>query len=335
MDYAAYSSAGRGNFFTLMKPEDEYLHVPPADARSDFTETNMFGFNIPEAGIDCLIYFWHHAVLKSTTGGIMCWQGVKTHHIECECFDYQNYMPLPQNPMDCSYPCGVTVKMIKPLEEFHVTYDNPALGNHLDLHLKAVMPPACRYNGGHLTQAMKTSGELVLRGKRYKIDGFHSRDHSWGEHRSEKLQDIPPLAWLVGVIDDSFAFHSLAFDSRRFHPEWQGLYAGLDDSSNSLWGYVRDGDKTIGVIGAEQRTYRGENGVVPVGIDLILKGNNGKSYEITGRLAAMTPLAPWPNMNAHFVLMKWQYGNRIGWGDVQEVIYGEAYRRLITATQSK
>jgi hypothetical protein len=329
VEYQAYASATREKFFSVMKPEDEFLHTPPADARCDFTETNMFGFNIPEAGIDCLIYFWHHAVLKTTTGGIMCWQGEKSHHIECECFDYRNYMPLPRDSMDCSYPCGVSVKMLKPLEEFQISYENPELENRLDLHLKSIMPPACRYNGGHLTQAMKTSGELELRGTRYKIDGFHSRDHSWGEHRSERLQNLPALSWLVGIVDSSFAFHSLAFDSRRFHPEWQDLYPGIDDKNNCLWGYVRDGNETIGVIGAEQRTYRGANGVTPVGIDLVLKGNNGKHYELEGRLAAMTPLSPWPNMHAHFVLMRWKLGGRVGWGDVQEVIYGEAYRKLI------
>jgi hypothetical protein len=329
LEYQAYGSAGRDNYFSVMRPEDEYLHVPPSTAQYNFTETNMFGFNIPEEGIDCLIYFWHHAALKTTTGGIMCWQGVKTHHMECEAFDYQNYMPMPEDSMNASYPCNVTVKMLKPLEAFQVTYDNPSLGNHLELHLQAAMPPACRYNGGHITQAMKTSGELMLRGRRFKIDGFHSRDHSWGEHRSEALQSIPPLSWLVGVVDESFAFHSLAFDSRRRHPEWAGLYPGIDDKTNSLWGYVCDGRETIGVVRADQYTYRGENGVTPIGIDLVLHGSNGRSYEITGRLAAMTPLSPWPNMHAHFVLMKWQYGHRIGWGDVQEVMYGEAFRRLI------
>ncbi|HKT74974.1 MAG TPA: hypothetical protein VJQ47_18950 [Steroidobacteraceae bacterium] len=329
VDFQAYGSSGRDRYFSVMKPEDEYLHRPPSGARCNFTETNMFGFNIPGEGIDCLIYFWHHAVLGTTTGGIMCWQGVKRHHMECEAFDYQNYMPLPADSMDASYPCNVTVKMLKPLEAFHVTYQNASLGNRLDLHLQAAMPPACRYNGGHITQAMKTSGELVLRGKRYEIDGFHSRDHSWGEHRSEALQDIPPLSWLVGVVDESFAFHCLAFDSRRHHPEWGMLYPGIDDRNNVLWGYVRDDGETHGIIGADQRTHRGPDGVTPVGVDLILRASNGKSYEIAGRHAAMTPLAPWPNMHAHFVLMKWEYANRTGWGDVQEVIYGEAFRRLI------
>ena len=329
MEYQAYRSVGRDNYFSVMKPEDESLHAPPSSARYDFTETNMFGFNIPEAGIDCLIYFWHHAVLKTTTGGIMCWQGTKTHHMECECFDYRNYMPLPLDTMDASYPCGVTVKMVKALEKFHVTYHNDSLDNHLDLHLTAVMPPACRYNGGHLTQAMKTGGELTLRGKRYAIDGFHSRDHSWGEHRNEQPQDIPPLSWLVGVVDESFAFHSLAFDSRHRHPEWKDLYHGVDDGTNVLWGYVRDRGETVGVIAAEQFTHRGPNGVTPVGIDLMLKGSNGVTYEISGRTTAITPLNPWPNMNCHFVLMKWEYKGRVGWGDVQEVMYGEAFRRLI------
>jgi len=329
VEYQAYPSVGRDHYFSVMKPQDEYLHAPPPSARYDYTETNMFGFNIPHAGIDCLIYFWHHAVLKTTTGGIMCWQGTKTHAMECECFDYRNYMPLPADTMDATYPCGVSVKMEKPMEAFHVTYHNDALDNHLDLDLTAVMPPACRYNGGHLTQAMKTTGELILRGKRYPIDGFHSRDHSWGEHRTEQLQDIPPLSWLVGVVDETFAFHCLAFDSRRRHPEWNGLYAGIDDTTNVLWGYVRDRGETVGVVAAEQFTHRGANGVTPVGIELLLTASNGKRYAIRGTTAAMTPLNPWPNMNCHFVLMKWEHDGRVGWGDVQEVMYGEAFRRLI------
>jgi hypothetical protein len=36
----------------------------------------------------------------------------------------------------------------------------------------------------------------------------------------------------------------------------------------------------------------------------------------------------WPNMSANFVLFEWEYEGRKAYGDIQMVIYRDAYRML-------
>nr|WP_087572943.1 hypothetical protein [Sphingomonas sp. CDS-1] len=328
--YQNYSAEGRENHFSVMRPEEEWIQPVPEGAHYEWTETSMFGFNIPEHGIDCIIYYWHHPALSVTYGGLIIWRGQNSNQVACDYSDYRSVMPLPDDITNCTYANGVTVKMIKPLEEFHITFDDPVYETSLDLRLKAIMPPACRYNGGHITQAMKTSGELVLSGERFKIDGYHTRDRSWNEARSEVIRKTPPLNWTVGVFDDDFAFHHCSFDNRRYHPEWGDRFPGNGDDNNCLWGYIYENGETHGVAHVDQQTTRGPDGIAPMAVRTVITATNGRDYVITGKAISSTPVMAWPNMAAHFVLFEWECEGRKakGHGDIQMVIYRDAYRMM-------
>jgi len=164
-----YKIRESGKFFSEMRPEQERLQPVPWNVHYEWDETSMFGFNIPEHGIDCIIYYWHHPTMKTVYGGIMIWQGLNENQLSCAYSDYRLAMPMPLDITDCTYANGVRVKMIEPMKEFDISFDDEARNTHLRLKLKAIMPPACRYNNNHITQAMKTSGELVLNGKRFSI----------------------------------------------------------------------------------------------------------------------------------------------------------------------
>lgn len=326
MEYQNYGIAKGDNFFSTMKPEEEHIRPVPEGVHYEWTETSMFGFNIPEHDIDCIIYFWHHPALKVTTGGLIIWQGKNINQVECEYADYRMAMPMPEDHTNCTYANGVTVKMLKPLEEFEVSFSDKARNTHLRLHLKAIMPPACRHNGGHITQAMKTSGELVLNGKKYTIDGFHSRDRSWNECRSEALMPLPAISWTVGIVDESFAFHYLAFDNPKYHPDWHGKVAELDTTCQ--WGYVFDNGELLGVTSTDLHTEVDEK-LFPLRVTNTLTATNGKQYRLTGTAGATTATMAWHNMAAHFALMKWEVeGKGIAYGDLQRCIWRDAWRAM-------
>lgn len=327
-----YAAEGRDAMFSTMLPEHEKLQPVPGDAHYEWTETSMFGFNIPEHGIDCIIYYWHHPTQRTVFGGITIWRGLNDNQIETAYSDYRLAMPMPDDITDCTYANGVTIRMIRPCEEFAISFDDPAQNTHLRLHLSAIMPAACRYNGGHITQAMRTKGELILRGERFAIDGFHTRDRSWGEARSEAHRDIPPVNWTVGIFGEDLAFHHLSFDNRRHRPEWGERFAAHGDTNNMIWGYVWDGGEIHGVRAVDQKTDYAANPFRPERVQSVISASNGRDYVITGQRIASTQVQCWPNMSGNFALMEWQHEGRIGHGDIQMCTWAEAYtfyRRLL------
>lgn len=324
-----YGTEGREQFFSEMRADQEKLQPVPWNAHHEWDETSMFGFNIPEHGIDCIIYYWHHPAMKTVYGGIMIWQGLNENPLSCAYSDYRLAMPMPDDITDCTYANGVTVKMIEPMKEFDVSFHDEARNTHLTLNLKAIMPVACRYNNNHLTQAMKTSGELILNGQPYVIDGYHSRDRSWNEYRVESHLPIPPVNWCVGVLDESFAFHYVAHDSRKHRPEWGDHFPSHGNENTLLWGYVWDDGELHGVTAIDQKTTYAWDPFRSEIVETLLTASNGKTYPITGRQIAATQIQCWPNMSGAFSLMAWECeGKGTAYGDVQMCCWTEAHKLM-------
>jgi hypothetical protein len=316
-------SAAQPDPFKSVRPEDELLHQLAPDAQFGATETSYFGFNIPEERINGEIYVWFHPALGVVSGGVWFYQGHKKWHLGAEYHDYRLYMPIPKDISSYELPNGLRIKVIEPLKSLELQFEDKFRKTRLDLRLDGIMPPAGRGNGGHLTQAMRTKGELTLRGKKYKIDGFTSRDRSWGESRSEAPQAIPPLSWMVGVFDADFAVHATAFDSRELHPEWAGLYSAPKEGENLLWGYVWREGQLLGVSRAKTLVHTESDGITPRAVDLDLVDVTGREYAVRGTIEARCPWMSWQNLHTFFCQTRWECDGRIGWGDTQNVVYGD------------
>lgn len=75
--YIAQNSAIGGGITAA----DELLH-PEANravAADSATETQYLGFFVPSARIHALCYLWHHPTLKTVTGGLYVWKGIKRY----------------------------------------------------------------------------------------------------------------------------------------------------------------------------------------------------------------------------------------------------------------
>lgn len=127
-------------------------------------------------------------------------------------------MPLPDDMTNCTYANGITVRMIRPLEELQISFDELSSSTSLNLTITAIMPSAFRPISGHFTQAVRTSGELVLRARPYRIDGLSTRDRAWGDPRPERIIDVPAVGWRVMAFSDDLAFHDLSFESPELNP---------------------------------------------------------------------------------------------------------------------
>ncbi len=314
---------------------DDLLHREMNSQVSDpsLTETQFLGFSVPEAGIHALNYLWVHPNLELLTGGAWVWQGVKRSQLSAELFDMRQFMedePIRKGDLaDYELPMGYRVKVLQPLEKIHIAYDDPVRNNAFDVTLTAIMPPAMIASGKHFDQAMRTEGEVVLRGRRHQVDGYTVRDRSWAEIRPEDPRPVPPIHWVTGVFSDDFAFHMMGVDDPSTGPPWQEAFpdAGAMSAMNRGWIW-RDGELT-GLESTCLATRWNLDTGYPVGHTLRITDTNGRELSLTGTITASCSWAPWSNANMLISLCRWECEGRTGWGDSQTATWTDFVHRCL------
>ncbi|WAL64318.1 hypothetical protein ORV05_25565 [Amycolatopsis cynarae] len=305
--------------------EDEKLHRELNRTLTDpaLTETQFLGFSVPEARIHSLCYAWAHPTLRTITGGVWAWQGVKRTALASELFDMRQYMdftPFEDGDFtDLRLPSGYRVECLKPLEKFRMTYDDPARGNAFDVTLTAIMPPAVLPSGRHLDQAMRAEGKLLLRGKSYDVNGYTVRDRSWGENRTEEPRMAPPVHWLTGVFGDDFAFHMMGIEHPSSDPVWRDVYPvddAMAEATNRGWVWV--GGELRSVEKASVRTRWDVSTGYPLAHEVRMTDSAGREYRLSGEITASNNWSAWSNAFFGISLARWDdHEGRTGWGDSQ------------------
>lgn len=305
-------------------PEDDDLHPDQnaAVTHHALSETQYFGFNVPEHDIDAFGYFWHHPRLGVVTGGAMVWQGKKGWQTSAELFDIRAFMPdtvvaggLSSYQLENSY----AVEVIEPLKSMRIRYRDDARRNAFDVRFEAVSPPAMRATNRHFEQVLRTSGTLTLRGKDYAVDGYNIRDRSWAEARQEVPIASPPIAWSTGVFGDDLAFNCACSEDPAGPVSWRGLYPEADLAHALRGGWVlRDGE-TQPIVAAHSLVTRDPVYLQPQAITLAVETADARSYLLRGQVTATLTMSVWPNAVAPICLTRWTCGDRIGWGDIQEI----------------
>ena len=309
-----------------IEPEDDLLHPASFKGVTDdsATETQYFGFSVPEANIHALTYCWWHPNLKVVTGGIFAFQGVKETTIHAELCDWRTFMSdkaLAKDLHEFRFDNGYGVKIIEANKKFHITYDSAPEGNHVDITAEAVLPAVMFGDGNHFEQTMRMRGKLVLRGKEYKVDCYSVRDRSWGKPRPETLMPLPPTSWMVGTFSDDFSFNCTVFDHASGQPERNGQMVMADDQAlNGGWVY-RNG-KVGRIVHATKRVYRGAGSTVCSGIDLEFTDEHGREFKMKGTLNSSCPISAWNNVWMVINLMRWECDGLVGYGDNQEAFWG-------------
>ena len=77
----------------------KHRRAQAANPAHDFTasETNYFGFNIPEHGINAEVYLWAHPRFGVTAGGVFIYQGMKRQALAADYHNYFAYQPMPKS----------------------------------------------------------------------------------------------------------------------------------------------------------------------------------------------------------------------------------------------
>jgi hypothetical protein len=313
--------------FGTYSVSDERLHrsLWPSKPHYALSETQYLSFSIPEQRIHAFLHFWYHPNLKTICGGAVVFQGLRPVHLGVELYDYRAYMGdsvFAQDLDAFTFDNSYSVEMIEPGKQFRVRYDDPARHNRFNVLLTAVSEPMMWPDNRHFEQVMRTTGELVLRGKRHTVDGYSIRDRSWGEARMEVVMPGPSNSWAVGTFDQDFAFLATGTD----HPDAQPLWAGKYDravTKSLAFGWVIHQGKRSPVIECRKRIHYDRITMMPTGIDMELTTGDGGNFRLEGTSVAGTPLPLWPNVRVPVCLIRWRYVERIGWGELQDAQWND------------
>jgi len=310
-----------GQPFSTIEAQDEYLHAASATGHFAATETSYFGFSVPDACLNGEVYVWFHPRLQVMSASVYIWTGNRSSTLACEYVNHYHYLPFPSGDIDhySIDPIGLEIRVVEPLKTIDLRFEDIERAVSFDLTLDAIMPPAGRPGGFHFTQAMKARGQLNLFGKTYEIDGFSSRDRSWGQDRHETARIGPPLDWMVGVFGKDLAFHVLSYEDPKRTPQWVSRYGADDNAKPFVWGYLHKEGRTLPVTSCSSIVAREADGLTPSKVQMLIEDSEGSSYEIKGNVNARMPWQTWQNMNVHFCQMRWECDGRVGWGDLQDI----------------
>jgi len=314
------SNLGKG--FGTHESEDEYFHGTggPGDT---LTETWFWNFHVPEAAINCFAYCWVHPNLKVVSGGLFIYKGHKESHLQCELFEYREYMAADflGNGSDIRLPNSFRAQVVTPLQHVHLTFDDAARKTSVDVQLEAIGDPIMRANNKHFEQVMRATGTLVLRGETYKVDCLPVRDRSWGEQRPESHNPSPPYTWVTGTFGVDLAFNVGSHDDPDRKPDWIEIMPAPKRIFNDGW-VVRNGRQRR-IVRSTKLTKRDGVRRAPVTHDYEFEDDQGEVYHITGRVIAQVPHSGWANATCHCGLVEWNWDDRKGYGETQEVQWND------------
>jgi hypothetical protein len=298
---------------------DEFLHGT-GPAGDSLTETWYWGFNVPEAKINCFAYCWVHPNLGVVSSGLMIYQGIKHRHLAAELFDYHTYLSMQAvgDGGDIRVPGGMRVQVIEPLRRSRMTFADPTRETELEILMTAVGEPIMRANSKHFEQIMHTTGSLRLRGTRYRVDSHTVRDRSWGELRPEGNVPAPPYTWVTGVFDDgAIGFTVGALDNPGEVPQRIGG-VNVSEADNVTDAWLRRDGRNLRIVKVHRRTEREIETLRPVRHFLDMEDSEGRRHRASGEIVASMPHSGWHNMNCHIALVRWEMNGSVGWGESQD-----------------
>lgn len=314
--------------FAGISAKDELLHPEAfADVKADSaTETQYLGFSVPEANIHALCYTWHHHNLKSVTGGLYVWQGIKHYMPAAELCDVRAFMSdraLANNLHEYRLDNGYGVRVVEPLKTLHMTYEDAARHNAVDLEYTALAEPVMFGDGKHFEQPMRVRGTLTLRGERYEVNSFNIRDRSWGKPRPEDNMPLPPVSWMTGVFNEDFAFNCNVLDQADQNTELQNTRFALPVEKTLNGGWLRRDGVVARIVRARKRVEREPGTCLPRVIDLEFEDEKGRTIKARGQLHAACPWQVWPNMIFMVCSMRWDCEGLTTYGDCQEAYWND------------
>jgi hypothetical protein len=343
---------------TPFAPEDDTYHAASSEHEL-WVETVWWCWNVPERRIGGWLHAGYHANRNEVTWRVFAWDPSGSDPGRLAYYKNAPDVPMPGSPdlRDITFPeGGFSVKMLKPLMDYHVAYHDPGRRfgiefEHRSVHLPQRFtpgePPAM--HNPHLDQLGHMKGEMVLRGERIPVDCYSIRDRTWGprtnhpSHGRAPRQDAP--ARVHRVLDPGGA-RWREVERERGRGRIQYIF-GHTGSETGFLGFVRpqDGDARgwspmnvgwllkDGVFArldktkSRMRNFRDPKTGWSAHMQVELVDLTGRTMEAEGT-AESHMCEHGAGSNA---LMRWEYEGQVGWGEDQDGWKLDHFQRMLDA----
>jgi hypothetical protein len=327
---------------TPFVPEDDTYHLAQEDPF--WTETTWWSINIPERRIGIWLHAGYNTNRGVVTWRVFAWDPSGADPGRLAYYKHKADQEMPPDPdlRDLRFPNGgFAVKMLSPLMNYHVAYDDPERDFSLEFEHRSVHPPhrftpgeAPAMHNPHLDQLGHITGEMTLHGERIAIDSWSVRDRTWGprggQHsQSQKAEYVRGeyrvarpggtrwreierergrgrIQYIFGHVDDRTGFLSFVRPQDGDAAGWSPL--------NSGW-LLRDGEFTrLDKTKSRMRNFRDPETGWSAHMEVELVDRRGRTMDAEGfSVAHMCENGAGSN-----ALMRWEMDGRIGWGEDQD-----------------
>jgi hypothetical protein len=340
---------------TPFTPEDDTYHQPSDDPFE--LETNWWSFNVPERGIGCWLHAGYHLNREQVTWRVFAWDASGADPGRLAYYRIQPDVPMPagQDLRDITFPGGgYSVRMLKPLTDYHVRYADPERDFAVEIEHRSVHPPH-RFTPGrapmlgnpHLDQLGHITGELVLRGERIPIDCHSVRDRTWGprggshaqSRKAQHLRGEHPvrepggprwreierergrgrIQYIFGHVDATTGFLGFVRPQDGNAAGWSPMNVG--------W-LLRDGEfRRLDPERSRMKNFRDPRTGWSAHMLVDLVDRSGRRMEAEGfSVSHMCEKGAGSNS-----LMRWELDGRVGWGEDQDGWQLPHFQRMLQA----
>jgi hypothetical protein len=344
---------------TPFTEEDDTYHVAGSDDPY-WVETNWWCLNIPERHIGLWLHAGYHMNRGEVTWRAFAWDPEGTDTTRLAYYKTATAeMPGGVDLRDITLPAGgYSVKMLKPLMDYHVSYGDPELKFAVDFEHRSVHPPQ-RFTPGeapvvhntHLDQLGHIVGELTLRGERIPIDCYSVRDRTWGPRGGPHQQSQKP-EYVRGEyrVASPGGPRWREIERHRGRGRLQYIFGHTPDGQTGFLSFVRvqDGD---------------DKGWSPMNVGWLLKDGQFQRLDKTKSVMKVwrDPTTGWSaHMEVHVedrtgrtmeaegfcvsymcenaaganALMRWEMDGQIGWGEDQDGWRPDHFRLMLEALRA-
>lgn len=343
---------------TPFGPADDNFHASPDD-NPFWAETTWWSFNIPERKLGGWLHATFNTNRRTVTWRVYVWDPSGARPDELRYFRMATDVPLTDPAPDlCDITIpggGFSLKMLRPLRDYQVEFADPAANFAVRLNFAGVHDPR-RYTPGeppfmehtHLDQLGHVTGELELSGERLDIDCYSIRDRSWAPRGGPRRAGTKPTDEAARVRHPGGPrWREIERERGRGRIQYIFGHAGADtgflafarvaDGDPAGWSplnhgwLLRDGgfellDKTA----SRMKNYRDPVSGWSAHMQVQLADVTGRTMATEGHSVSHIC----ENGGGSTALMRWDLGNRIGWGEDQDIWHPKHFARMRDALQA-